>query len=107
MTDEAAARHRDLIEVLEAAILGGPGVLAPDLRRAAARNEGVPEPYTGFADRVHHHAYRTTDEHVAALRAAGADQDAVFEITIAAAYGAARARFDAGLRAVQELEEER
>jgi hypothetical protein len=107
MTDEAAARHRDLIETLGAAVLDGPAVLDPDLRRAAARNDGVPEPFTAFVDRIHRHAYRTTDEHVADLRADGADQDAVFEITVAAAYGAALERLDAGLRAVRELEEER
>lgn len=105
MTDEARTRHRTLIEALGAAILEGRGVLPPELRRSAARNDAVPEPYTAFVDRIHRHAYRTTDQHVADLRAAGANQDAVFEVTVAAAYGAALERLQAGLRAMRELEE--
>ncbi len=105
MTD-ATDLHRPLLEALGEAILESPGVLEPEVRRSAARNEGVPEPYTAFVDTIHRHAYRITDDDVAGLRAAGADQDHVFELTVAAAYGAALERLQAGLRAVGEAEEE-
>jgi alkylhydroperoxidase/carboxymuconolactone decarboxylase family protein YurZ len=39
---------------------------------------------------------------VAALLEDGASEDEVFEMTVAAAFGAARERFDAGLRALRE-----
>ncbi len=104
MSDDASTRHRPLVDALGAAVLDGPGVLAPDVRRSAAGNEGVPAPYTAFVDAIHRHAYRITDDDVAGLRSAGADQDGVFEITVAAAYGAAIERFRAGLRALGEIE---
>ena len=50
-------------------------------------------------------AWKITDEDVAALRAAGFDEDAIFEVTIAAATGAGVARYQAAsarLRGGQE-----
>jgi hypothetical protein len=61
----------------------------------------VPEPFAAFVDTIHRHAYRVTDGMVAGLGEAGADDDAVFEVSVSAAYGAARARLDAGLRALE------
>ena len=43
-----------------------------------------------------------TDQMVAELAEAGASEDEVFEISVAAAYGAARRRLEAGLIAVRE-----
>jgi hypothetical protein len=72
------------------------------VRRSAARNEADPAPFTAFVDTVHRQAHRITDDDVARLRADGADQDAVFEIAVAAAYGAALERLGAGLSVVRE-----
>ena len=41
-----------------------------------------------------------TDGDVDGLRAAGYSEDEIFELTVAAAYGAARKRLDAGLAAM-------
>jgi hypothetical protein len=87
--------------VLENAILQGQGVLPPETRRAASQNDGVPEPFTAYVDTIHRHAYRVTDRIVAELGEGGADDDAMFEISVAAAYGAARERLDAGLQALR------
>ncbi|MEI8411810.1 hypothetical protein [Kribbella sp. CCNWLW201] len=43
-----------------------------------------------------------TDADVAELRAVGVSEDEIFEITVAAALGAACHRLDAGLRVLRE-----
>ena len=58
--------------------------------------------FADYVETIHQHAYRVTDRMVAGLAAAGAGEDEVFEISVASAYGAARRRLDAGLRAVRE-----
>jgi hypothetical protein len=98
--DDPAGRHRPKLEALGAAILSGSAVLPPEARQAAARNDKVPEPFSDYVDTIHRHAYRVTDRMVAEL-AEGAGDDEVFEISVAAAYGAARERLEAGLRAVR------
>jgi alkylhydroperoxidase family enzyme len=104
-SDPNAERHREALESLGAAVLEGPGVLPPEARRAAASREGVPEPFTEFVETVHDHAYRVTDDAVSGLRASGASDDEVFEMTVAAAYGAARRRLEAGLEALRAATE--
>lgn len=101
MSEGPTDRHRPKLDALRAAILDGPGVLPAEVRRAAAVDDGVPEPFTAYVDAIHRHAYRITDATVAGLGEAGADDDAVFEISVAAAYGAARIRLDAGLAALR------
>jgi hypothetical protein len=100
--DDPTDRHRPKLEALAAAILDGRGVLPPEARHAAARNDRVPEPFADYLDTIHRHAYRVTDRMVAGLAEAGASDDEVFEISVAAAFGAARERLEASLRAVQD-----
>jgi len=99
---EPTDRHRQKLEALGAAILQGPGVLPPDARQAAGLGDGTPELFADYVDTIHRHAYRVTDQMVAGLADAGASEDQVFEISVASAYGAARRRLDAGLRALRE-----
>ena len=99
---EPTDRHRPKLEALEAAILRGRGVLPPEARQAAARGDRTPEPFADYVDTIRRHAYRVTDRMVAGLAEAGASEDEVFEVSVAAAYGAARRRLDAGLRALHE-----
>ena len=102
---EPTDRHRPKLDALEAAILHGPGALPPDARQGAASSDGIPEPFADYVDTIHRHAYRVSDRMVTGLEEAGASEDEVFEISVAAAYGAARRRLDAGLRAVREARE--
>ena len=51
---------------------------------------------------VHGMSYRVTDDDIEGLLAAGYSQDAIFEITVAAALGAASHRLEAGLRALKQ-----
>jgi hypothetical protein len=93
-----ALRHD--LEVLARRITEGPGTTPPALRQAAAAGERLEGALGAYLDEVRYAPLAVTDAEVAALRAAGQSDDALFELTIAAAYGAARERLDAGLRAV-------
>ena len=99
-------RHRPAVEALRAAVLGSPGVLQAPVRLAAAERSEVPETYAGYVGMIHDHAYRITDRTVADLKRAGASEDAVFEVTVAAAYGASRRRLEAGLAALRKALED-
>jgi alkylhydroperoxidase family enzyme len=92
------APHRQ--RVLDA-VLDGPGTLDPDIRRAAASGADVPEALRTYVDKVSRHAYKVTDEDVAALRAAGYSEDQIFEVTVSCAVGAGLRRLEAGLAAIE------
>jgi hypothetical protein len=84
-----------------------------DLRRGAAAlaaklaggvleaSESLPAPMQRWVELVAKHAWRATDEDVAALKADGFDEDAIYETTCAAAMGAAIARYQIVARAIE------
>jgi len=99
-------RHTEAIERVAEAILETPGEADSGLRRAVAAYAGgkeaaIPEELRPYVDKVARNAYKVTDEDVDRLRAAGYSEDAIFELTLAAALGASRARLDAGLQAMR------
>jgi alkylhydroperoxidase family enzyme len=55
-----------------------------------------------YAAKVRDESYRVTDADVAKLRTAGVSEDEIFEVTVAAALGAACRCLDAGMRALRE-----
>ena len=61
--------HAKLFDELFRQVLDGPGESAPELRRAAARNQDVPADLQALVEKVHKHAYKVTDEDVARLLA--------------------------------------
>ena len=88
------------------AVLNTPGDLPETVRRAALERaagarDGVPPALTHYVDTVARHAYRVTDADVASLQAAGLSDDGIFEITVAAAVGAALHRLERGLAALR------
>jgi alkylhydroperoxidase family enzyme len=85
---------------LDRRLLERPGTLDAAIREAAASGGALPQALAGYVDTVRRHAYEVTDADIAALVAAGYSEDQIFELTIAAAYGAARARLQAGLDAM-------
>ena len=97
--DDVPDRHRARLVALDMAVLHGPGVVPAEVRQAAAGSVEVPDGFETYVDTIHRHAYRVTDEMVGDL-VARTDDDRVFEISVAAAYGAARDRLDAGLHAL-------
>ena len=68
------------------------------LQDAAQPERPAPPEFAAYLDKVRRHAYRITDEDIEALTRAGYSDDAVFELTIAAAVAAGLERRDAGLR---------
>ena len=97
MADPYAALREEIFRT----VLDGPGETPPALRHAVADNAGVPEELRALVDKVHHHAYRVTDDDVARLQPTYGD-DRLFEIVVAATVGAARARLLAGLAALEQ-----
>lgn len=106
-------RYLDLVERLRDSVLSGRGATKPGLRRAVearsaelsgrpgAPGGDIPPDLREHVDRIALHAYTITDEDVAALKAAGWSEDAIFEISIAAALGAGLARLERGLAALK------
>jgi alkylhydroperoxidase family enzyme len=84
---------------LRAAVFDGPGVTGRDVRRAAGagRAAGV---WGGYVVAVREASFRITEADVGALRAGGVGEEEIFEVTVAAAVGAAVERLEAGLRVV-------
>ena len=95
------------------AILTSPGETDPTLRRAIEEQsaqwsssspqqvEQVPPELVTYVKKVALYAYKTTEEDIEALRRAGYDEDAIFEITLSAALGAGMTRLERGLAALK------
>jgi len=99
--DESLARHAELVAALRRAVFESPGHLEPDVRRAAGSGAPMPQPWGPYTEKVRDCSYRVTDADVDALKAAGRSEEEIFEVTVAAALGAALHSLDAGLRAVE------
>jgi hypothetical protein len=100
---EANAARRPLAESLAAvrrAALGTPGATAPGLREATFRGDALPQPLGDYIRKVRSDSYRISEDDLTRLAAAGYSEDAIFELTIAGALGAADERMQAGLRAL-------
>ena len=87
-------------------VLDGPGVSTPAERRAASGTgtEGLPPAVVAVIEKVRRHAYKVTDEDIAALKAAGLDEERIFELTIAAAVGVSNRRLEAAMKAIEAAE---
>ena len=94
------ARYADLVAALRAAVFDGPGEVDPAIRRAVGTGAVVPEKWAAYVGKVRDASYKITDRDVSALKAAGCTEEEIFEITVAAATGAALQRLDLGLRAM-------
>jgi len=81
-------------------VLRGAGVTSTAQRAEAAGASGG----GAYLEKVRAHAYKITDEDVAALRKAGMDEETIFELTIAAAVGVAQRRLAAAMEAIDAAE---
>ena len=111
MTD----RYADKMKALAQAILDSPGTLEAGVRKAARARAGqlvdpsatdsispLPEPWHGYVDKVATAAHGICDEDVEALKSVGHDDDAIFEMTLAAALGAASSRLRIALEVINQ-----
>jgi hypothetical protein len=101
-SQKADDRHADDLAALIRAVLESPAVADPATRAAAYQTDKLPPALRQYVAKVHGESYRITDGDVQALVAAGYSPDAVFEITVAAALGAAMRRLEAGLGVLRE-----
>jgi hypothetical protein len=102
MSDGAAGpRHGTAIDRVRRAAVEAQGVTDAVLRRAVYDAATQPPPLGPYLDKVREQAWTITDEDIGALQAAGYSEDAILELTIAAAAGAAGRRYDAALRALR------
>ncbi len=102
-------RHTEKMRRLADAVLEGPGESDVEVRRAvealAAELGGrplsslaeAPPILRAYVEKVAKHAYKVTERDIEGLRMAGFSEDAVLEITLCAALGAALARLERGL----------
>lgn len=95
-----SASTAELIDGMRAAVVEGPGVLAPAVRRAAFGDGDVPAEAAAYVDKVRRQAYTVTDADVEALQKAGWSDDAIFELTVATALGVALSRRERARRAM-------
>ena len=96
MSDIMPARRAVLARILE-----GDGRASHAQRRAAFDNAGLTEPLRTLIDKVAKHAYKVTDEDIAAARASGLSEDQIFELVVCAAIGQATRQHDAALAALR------
>jgi alkylhydroperoxidase family enzyme len=107
-------RYREHVDRIVRAVLTSSGHTDPSMRAAAAARAidagggaadasaaSVPDALDPFVGKVVRHAYKVTDADVEALKAAGYLEDAIFEITVSTALGAALGRLECGLRALR------
>ena len=94
-------RHTEHVREMEHRLRFAPGSLDQPTREAALRGRPLDDPLAeAYLRKVRLHAYKITDEEVERLRGGGWSEDQIFELTVAAAYGAGRRRLDAGLAAL-------
>jgi len=105
----SGGRYAAFTQRLLDSVLGAPGDTSGEQRRAVlaraagpgAPADGLSAPLRRYVDMVARHAYKLTDDDLAALQRAGSSEDAIFEITVSAALGAALGRLECGLAALR------
>jgi hypothetical protein len=89
----------ELWKDVQRTVLEAAARLTPESRQRAAAGH-ADGPAAEYVARIRDRAFATTDEHIQELRAAGLDDDTIYELTIAAAIGAAEMRRARGFAAI-------
>jgi hypothetical protein len=97
----AAGRRSAQLAELRRAVFESSGRSDPATRAAAGSGGSLPEPLGTYVAKVRDQSYRVTDRDITALATAGLSEDEIFELTVAAALGAACRGLDAGIRALR------
>lgn len=99
--EPSAAKYARLISDLREAVFEGPGQIDPATRRSAATGEALSQPWLSYTAKVRDEPWGVTDSDIEDLKAAGHSEDEIFEMTVAAAVGAALNALGAGLGALR------
>jgi hypothetical protein len=91
----------DTVEDLRRAVLDTSATTDRASRTAAATGEPLPEPLQSYTAMVRDASYTVTDSDIGRLIAAENTEGQVFEVTVAAAVGAALRSFDSGRRSLR------
>jgi hypothetical protein len=101
--EERVADIADLRKAVFSRILDGDGRASHNAqRRAAFDDAGLAEPLKTLIDKIAKHAYKGTDEDIAAARGSGLGEDQIFELVVCAAIGQATRQYDTALAALAE-----
>ena len=87
-------------------VVDGDGRSTSQQRRAAFAGDFAPTGAAALAEKVAKHAYKVTDEDVAAAKAAGLTEDQVFELVVCTAIGEANRQLETALAALDEATKE-
>jgi hypothetical protein len=101
MSDISQARR-----ALVARVLTGDGSASHAERRAAFDDTGLTGPLRTLVEKVAKHAYRTTDDDIAAAMAAGYTEDQLFELVVCAAIGQATRQHESAVAALDAASQE-
>ena len=99
--------HAARISALRRAVLTTAGATTAVERSAAEAGQPTGTVADGYLAKVREQSFRIVDADVAALRDGGLSEDAILELTLAAALGAATRRFEAGVGEVSGTLEHR
>jgi alkylhydroperoxidase family enzyme len=97
---DAAGRHAETIAALRRAVLMTPGALSVDERAAAESAAPTGTVADAYLEKVRHASYRIIDADIDSLTTAGMTEDAILELSLAAALGEATRGFDRSIRAL-------
>jgi hypothetical protein len=96
-------RHVWHLRVLDERLRRAPGSLSLELRAAVIDAAPVDDSLVqSYVETIRRHAYKVTDRRVEDLKRAGWSEEQIFELSVAASYGAARRCLDFGVRALHE-----
>ena len=94
--------YKQLYQRLVDRICKGAGESSIQLRQAAFDNKNMPEVMASLVNKVAYEAYKITDNDIAEVKAAGINEDQLFEIIICSAIGQASRQYKSGLAALAE-----
>jgi hypothetical protein len=95
MSDIIQARRAVVARILE-----GDGSASHAQRRAAFDNAELTEPLRTLIEKIAKHAYKVTDDDIAAVLASGLSEDQIFELAVCAAIGEATRQYDTAIAAL-------
>lgn len=95
-------KHR---RALIARVVDGKGEAPTEQRRAAFAGTG-PAAAAPLIEKVRKHAYKVTDEDIAAVKTAGFTEDQIFELVVCAAVGQANSQLETALAALEAAKKE-